>query len=54
MLEVTPFSIDQLDITTGQILASYCFKDIKAIQDVSDISDAFVIISTPDDRLVHI
>lgn len=52
MLEVTPFSLDQLDITTTQVLASYCFKDIKAIQEVSDIPDGFVIVSAPDDRLV--
>ncbi|XP_065200940.1 dnaJ homolog subfamily C member 13 isoform X2 [Planococcus citri] len=51
MLEVTPFSLDQLDITTAQVLASYCYKDIKAIQDVSDIPDGFVIIIAPDDRL---
>lgn len=53
MLEVTPFSLDQLDITTAQVLASYCYKDIKAIQDVSDIPDGFVIIIAPDDRLVR-
>ncbi len=52
MLEVTPFSLDQLDITTAQVLASYCFKDIKMIQEVSDIIDGFVIVSAPDDRLV--
>lgn len=52
MLEITPFSLDQLDITTAQVLASYCYKDIKAIQDISDIPDGFVIIIAPDDRLV--
>lgn len=51
MLEVTPISLDQLDITTAQVLASYCYKDIKAIQEVSDIPDGFVIIIAPDDRL---
>lgn len=51
MLEVTPFSLDQLDITTTQILASYCFKDIKSIQEVSDVPDGFIIVSAPNDRL---
>lgn len=52
MLEVTPMSLDQRDITTGEILASYYYKDIKMIQEVSDISDGFVIVSIPHDRLV--
>lgn len=54
MLEVTAFSLDQLDITTTQVLASYCYKDIKAVQEVSDVVDGFVIISAPDDRLVRV
>lgn len=52
MLRVTPFSLDQLDITTGQVLASYCYKDIKTIQEVTDIPDGFVVVCAADDRLV--
>lgn len=52
MLKVTPYSLDQLDITTAQVLASYCYKDIKAIQEVTDIPDGFVVVCAPDDRLV--
>lgn len=53
MLEVTPISLDQLDITTTQVLASYCFKDIRIILEVSDIPDGFIIVCAPDDRLVR-
>lgn len=52
MLKVTPYSLDQLDITTGQVLASYCYKDIKTIQEVTDIPDGFVVICAADDRMV--
>lgn len=31
MLEVTPCSLDQLDPTTNEILASYMYKDIEGI-----------------------
>lgn len=52
MLEVTPVSLDQRDITTGEKLASYYYKDIKMMQEVSDVVDGFVVVSSPDDRLV--
>lgn len=31
MLEVTPCSLDQLDPTTNEVLASYMYKDIEGV-----------------------
>lgn len=36
MLEVTPYSLDQLDPATNHILASYCYKDFEGICTISD------------------
>lgn len=53
-INVTPISIDQLDTATAQVLASYRYKDIEAIQNVEDIPGGFVIISRPYGRMVKI
>lgn len=50
-LEVTAVSLDQLDLATNQVLASYCFKDIEALQYVSDVPGGFVIISSKFGRM---
>ncbi|CAH0774017.1 unnamed protein product [Bemisia tabaci] len=44
VLEVTPYSLDQLDTATNQLLASYCFYDIECIRDVSDVPTGFVVV----------
>lgn len=44
VLEITPYSIDQLDPATNHILASYCFKDIERIVMVADYPGGFAII----------
>lgn len=44
VLEVTPYSLQQLDPATNKVLASYCFKDFEGICMVSDYTDAFVIV----------
>lgn len=36
LLEVTPYSLDQLDPATNLVLASYCYKDFEGICMVSD------------------
>ena len=51
-LEVTAVSLDQLDLATNQVLASYYFKDIEAIQYVNDVPGGFVIISSNFGRMV--
>ncbi|XP_039278465.1 dnaJ homolog subfamily C member 13 isoform X2 [Nilaparvata lugens] len=45
LLEVTAVSLDQLDTATNQVLSSYCYKDIHAIQNVEDVAGGFVVIS---------
>ncbi|KAF7280153.1 hypothetical protein GWI33_006329 [Rhynchophorus ferrugineus] len=44
LLEVTPYSLDQLDPTTNTILASYMYKDFEGICTVCDYKDGFVIV----------
>ncbi|CAG9764959.1 unnamed protein product [Ceutorhynchus assimilis] len=44
LLEVTPYSLDQLDPTTNTILASYAYKDFEGICTVHDLPGAFVIV----------
>jgi DnaJ family protein C protein 13 len=44
VLEVTPYSLDQLDPATNHVLASYCFKDFEGICTISDYPGAFVIV----------
>ncbi|KAM7345045.1 receptor mediated endocytosis 8 isoform 2-T2 [Cochliomyia hominivorax] len=43
MLEVTPCSLDQLDPTTNEILASYMYKDIEGIIGISDYEGGIVM-----------
>ncbi|CAG9859086.1 unnamed protein product [Phyllotreta striolata] len=44
ILEVTSYSLDQLDPTSGSVLASYYFKDFEGICTVSDYPGGFVIV----------
>ncbi|KAJ8925386.1 hypothetical protein NQ315_009217 [Exocentrus adspersus] len=44
ILEVTPYSLDQLDPATNKVLASYNFKDFEGICTVSDYPGGFVIV----------
>ncbi|XP_018321035.1 dnaJ homolog subfamily C member 13 isoform X1 [Agrilus planipennis] len=44
VLEVTPYSLDQLDATTNHVLSSYCYKDFEGICMISDYSGGFVIV----------
>ncbi|XP_066249736.1 dnaJ homolog subfamily C member 13 [Euwallacea similis] len=44
LLEVTPYSLDQLDPTTNTILASYTYKDFEGICTVSNYPGGFVIV----------
>lgn len=46
LLEVGPAAIEQKDVTSGNIMASYDFKDIEKITPVSDCDGGFVIISS--------
>ncbi|XP_066599154.1 dnaJ homolog subfamily C member 13 isoform X2 [Prorops nasuta] len=43
-LEITPYSLDQLDPATHMVLASYCFKDFEGIATVKDYPHGFVIV----------
>ncbi|XP_011292961.1 dnaJ homolog subfamily C member 13 isoform X2 [Musca domestica] len=43
VLEVTPCSLDQLDPTTNEILASYMYKDIEGIIGISDYEGGIVM-----------
>ncbi|KAB0803499.1 hypothetical protein PPYR_00469 [Photinus pyralis] len=44
MLEITPYSLDQLDPTTNHVLASYCFKDFEGICQIADCTGGFVVV----------
>ncbi|KAK4884053.1 hypothetical protein RN001_000324 [Aquatica leii] len=44
VLEITPYSLDQLDPATNHVLASYCFKDFEGICTISDYPGGFVIV----------
>ncbi|XP_030761294.1 dnaJ homolog subfamily C member 13-like [Sitophilus oryzae] len=44
LLEITPYSLNQLDPTTNTILASYMFKDFEGICTMSDYPGGFVIV----------
>ncbi|XP_019866686.2 dnaJ homolog subfamily C member 13 [Aethina tumida] len=44
ILEITPYSLDQLDPATNLVLASYNFKDFEGICTVSDYPGGFVIV----------
>ncbi|XP_062135863.1 dnaJ homolog subfamily C member 13 isoform X2 [Drosophila sulfurigaster albostrigata] len=43
VLEVTPCSLDQLDPTTNDVLASYMYKDIEGIIGISDYDNGIVM-----------
>ncbi|XP_030387822.1 dnaJ homolog subfamily C member 13 isoform X2 [Scaptodrosophila lebanonensis] len=43
VLEVTPCSLDQLDPTTNDVLASYMYKDIEGIIGISDYEGGIVL-----------
>ncbi|XP_011314514.1 dnaJ homolog subfamily C member 13 isoform X3 [Fopius arisanus] len=44
VLEITPYSLDQLDPATNVILASYYYKDMEGIGTMRDYTDGFVIV----------
>ncbi|XP_063990665.1 dnaJ homolog subfamily C member 13 isoform X3 [Diachasmimorpha longicaudata] len=44
VLEITPYSLDQLDPATNIVLASYYYKDIEGIGTMRDYTDGFVIV----------
>lgn len=44
LLEITPYSLDQLDPTTSRVLASYYFKDFEGLAMVSDYPGGFVVV----------
>ncbi|XP_046608377.1 dnaJ homolog subfamily C member 13 isoform X1 [Neodiprion virginianus] len=44
VLEVTPFSLDQLDPATNMLLASYCYKDFEGLATMKDYPGGFVIV----------
>ncbi|GJQ87934.1 putative dnaJ homolog subfamily C member [Trypoxylus dichotomus] len=44
ILEVTPYSLDQLDPTTSLVLASYYFKDFEGLLTIADYPGGFVIV----------
>ena len=44
VLEVTPYSLDQLDPATNMPLASYYFKDFEGLATMKDYTDGFVIV----------
>lgn len=43
MLEVTPYSLDQLDPTSNQVIASYFYKDLNGVITLSDCPGGFVV-----------
>ncbi|XP_012268108.2 dnaJ homolog subfamily C member 13 isoform X2 [Athalia rosae] len=44
VLEVTPYSLDQLDPATNMLLASYCYKDFEGLATMKDYPGGFVIV----------
>lgn len=44
VLEITPYSLDQLDPATNMVLASYCFKDFEGLVTVKDYPNGFVVV----------
>ncbi|XP_055697619.1 dnaJ homolog subfamily C member 13 isoform X2 [Phlebotomus papatasi] len=43
VLEVTPYSLDQLDPATETVMASYCYKDIEGIIGIQDYDGGIVV-----------
>lgn len=52
LLEVGPAAIEQKDITSGNLITAYDYKDIERIAPVSDYDGGFVIISNEFGRQV--
>ncbi|XP_069681979.1 dnaJ homolog subfamily C member 13 isoform X2 [Periplaneta americana] len=44
VLEVTAYSLNQLDAATHTVLASYCYKDIEGMAEVKDYPGGFVVV----------
>ncbi|XP_065167125.1 dnaJ homolog subfamily C member 13 isoform X2 [Atheta coriaria] len=44
ILEVTPYSLDQLDTATNTVLASYCYKDFEGVCTVADYPGGFIVV----------
>ncbi|XP_031784415.1 dnaJ homolog subfamily C member 13 isoform X2 [Nasonia vitripennis] len=44
VLEVTPYSLDQLDPATNMVLASYYYKDFEGLVTVKDYTNGFVVV----------
>ncbi|XP_058807941.1 dnaJ homolog subfamily C member 13 isoform X2 [Phymastichus coffea] len=44
VLEITPYSLDQLDPATNMVLASYCYKDFEGLVTVKDYQNGFVVV----------
>uniref|UniRef100_A0A146KY70 DnaJ subfamily C member 13 n=1 Tax=Lygus hesperus TaxID=30085 RepID=A0A146KY70_LYGHE len=43
VLDVTPASLNQIDVATHDVLASYAYKDIEAIFDLNDVPGGFIV-----------
>lgn len=54
VLEINQGSLDQKDPTSGQILASYHYKDIQGIVTVSDYPGGFVVMYDSFNRMVRL
>jgi hypothetical protein len=52
LLEVTPYSLNQLDLATNHVLASYCYKDIEGMAEVKDYPGGFVVVCGGFGRMV--
>jgi DnaJ family protein C protein 13 len=52
LLEVTPYSLNQLDHATNHVLASYCYKDIEGMAEVRDYPGGFVVVCGGFGRMV--
>ncbi|XP_014205201.1 dnaJ homolog subfamily C member 13 isoform X1 [Copidosoma floridanum] len=44
VLEITPYSLDQLDPATNMVLASYCYMDFEGLVTVKDYTNGFVVV----------
>ncbi|XP_012235865.1 dnaJ homolog subfamily C member 13 isoform X2 [Linepithema humile] len=44
VLEITSYSLDQLDPATNMVLASYCYKDFEGLLTMKDYPNGFVIV----------
>lgn len=53
MLEVTASALNQLDLATNAVLASYSYIDIQGFSEVRDYPGGFVIICAEFSRMVN-